>query len=74
MKYPTSRQIAQFERDNQGLGYPRGLAQALRINNETLGGITGMARGESKSCILNRRRKYGFAQVSSRSARRTKIA
>jgi hypothetical protein len=74
MKYPSSREIAKFERSIRHLGLPKGLKAALDANGESLSTISGISRGESNTAIYKRRRKSGISLVSSKSARRTKIA
>lgn len=63
--FPNSRQLAAFERSLPP-GLPRG---AGRIANDR-----SISLATSNAQLLKRRRRYGFAQVSSKSARRKQIA
>jgi len=54
--YPNSQQLARFERSIAHFNFPPGLTQANK------------ASGESRK---GKKRKYGIAQSSSTSARRT---
>ena len=66
MKYPTAREIAAFERSLPE-GLPKGAGREA-MNHRSISLAT------TDAAIRKRRRKYGFAQISSKSARRKQIA
>jgi len=66
MKFPSSRELAAFERSLPA-GLPKGAGKEA-INHRSISLAT------SSSQLRKRKRKYGFAQVSSNSARRKQIA
>ena len=66
MKYPTAREIAAFERSLPE-GLPKGAGREA-MNHRSISLAT------SSSQLRKRRRQYGFALVSSKSARRKQIA
>jgi hypothetical protein len=65
MKYPTARQLAAFERSLPD-GLPKGAGIASQYRSISIATTANQLR--------KRRRKTGLAQVSSKSARRSKIA
>jgi hypothetical protein len=65
MKYPTARELAAFER-SLPKELPRGAG--IAANHRSISIAT------TNNQLRKRRRKYGLAQVSSKSARRIKIA
>jgi hypothetical protein len=65
MKYPTSQELAAFER-SLPKGLPKGAGRkAMSYRSISL--------ATTSTAINKRRRKYGLAQISSKSARRKSI-
>ena len=63
--FPNSRQLAAFERTLPA-DLPKGIGNITNLRS--------ISKATSNSQLLKRRRKYGLAQVSSKSARRKQIA
>jgi hypothetical protein len=66
MKYPSARELAAFER-SLPTDLPKGAGRkAIKYRSISL--------ATTDNAIRKRRRRYGFAQISSKSARRKQIA
>lgn len=68
--YPTTHQLAKWERETKHLGLPRSITQALKANGESMKQIVGISKNAKAA---GRKRKTGIAQITSKSARRKKF-